>query len=241
MYLILTIAAALSSLASARPQYNYPPPTPQIPGTNYGTPAGGGGSIATNEITGGSSISGAGISTGSGAISTGGGAISTGGGGVLVQKHIYVHVAPPEPEEARPQRPQAAAQSTKHYKIIFIKAPSAAAPTAQQIALAAQNQEKTIVYVLVKRPEEAAEVVAPTAAPAAPSKPEVYFIRYKAKSEAIGGGATGGGIIGGGNIGGGSTGGIISTGSSGSSSTLVSGGGGRPAAQYGPPGQSGPY
>lgn len=48
----------------------------------------------------------------------------TGAGGTLVQKHIYVHVAPPEPEELRPQRPISAGQSTKHYKIIFIKAPS---------------------------------------------------------------------------------------------------------------------
>lgn len=47
-----------------------------------------------------------------------------GAGGTLVQKHIYVHVAPPEPEELRPQRPISAGQSTKHYKIIFIKAPS---------------------------------------------------------------------------------------------------------------------
>lgn len=53
-----------------------------------------------------------------------GGGGYTGAGGTLVQKHIYVHVAPPEPEELRPQRPISAGQSTKHYKIIFIKAPS---------------------------------------------------------------------------------------------------------------------
>ncbi|KAF5291102.1 hypothetical protein FQR65_LT20493 [Abscondita terminalis] len=52
------------------------------------------------------------------------------GGGTTVQKHIYVHVPPPEPEEFRPQRPIPVGQSQKHYKIIFIKAPSPPAPTA---------------------------------------------------------------------------------------------------------------
>lgn len=44
-----------------------------------------------------------------------------GGGGTTIQKHIYVHVPPPEPEEFRPQRPISVGQAQKHYKIIFIK------------------------------------------------------------------------------------------------------------------------
>lgn len=52
----------------------------------------------------------------------------------------------------------------------------------------AQNEEKTLVYVLVKKPDDIADITLPTAAPTAPSKPEVYFIRYKAKSEVSGGG-----------------------------------------------------
>lgn len=47
------------------------------------------------------------------------------------------------------------------------------------IPLQPQNEEKTLVYVLVKKPEEAPEVHIPTPAPTQPSKPEVYFIRYK--------------------------------------------------------------
>lgn len=42
-----------------------------------------------------------------------------------------------------------------------------------------QNEEKTLVYVLVKKPEEQPEIVIPTQAPTQPSKPEVYFIKYK--------------------------------------------------------------
>lgn len=39
----------------------------------------------------------------------------------VVQKHIYVHVPPPEHEEPPPQRAIPVQQAQKHYKIIFIK------------------------------------------------------------------------------------------------------------------------
>ncbi|KAK9880940.1 hypothetical protein WA026_013270 [Henosepilachna vigintioctopunctata] len=171
----------------------------------------GGGSSSTGGgfISGGGGNIGGGGFIGGGGGATGGGFIGGGGGGgVLVQKHIYVHVAPPEPEEFKPQRPISVGQATKHYKIIFIKAPSAPTPTAASIALQQRNEEKTLVYVLVKKPEDAPEISIPTAAPTQPSKPEVYFIRYKTQKETSGGGSIGGGIIGGGgSIGGGVIGG----------------------------------
>lgn len=43
-----------------------------------------------------------------------------------------------------------------------------------------QNEEKTLVYVLVKKPDPQPDFEPPTSAPTQPSKPEVYFIRYKA-------------------------------------------------------------
>lgn len=66
----------------------------------------------------------------------------------------------------------------KHYKIIFIKAPSAApsynTQMLQQLA-APQVEEKTLVYVLSKKPEEIpTEVLAARQVQASqPSKPEV--------------------------------------------------------------------
>ncbi|XP_050299014.1 uncharacterized protein LOC126737940 [Anthonomus grandis grandis] len=266
----LLITALCVGIASAKPQYNYPAPVPSIPSGSYGTPGGGtgfgsgggggsvkflynplgfGGGLGGGGLGGGGLGGGSGGGAGFGGGSSGGIAIGGGGGGTLVQKHIYVHVAPPEPEEQRPQRVIGGGQSTKHYKIIFIKAPSYQ-PTQQQILQAqAQNEEKTLVYVLVKKPDDVADITLPTAAPTAPSKPEVYFIRYKAKSEAVGGGS-GAGIGGGLGIGGGSgsgvgvggglgSGGSLSLSSSGSSSSVS--GGGRPSSNYGPPGQSGPY
>lgn len=100
----------------------------------------------------------------------------------LIQKHIYVHVPPPEPEESRPQQQIQAGVAQKHYKIIFIKAPSPPSISPAQIALAQQNQEKTIVYVLVKKPDEIGDISIPPVPPTQPSKPEVYFIKYKTQS-----------------------------------------------------------
>lgn len=109
----------------------------------------------------------------------------------IVQKHIYVHVPPPDNEELLPQRQIQTGVAQKHYKIIFIKAPSYSAPSQAQISLAAQNQEKTIVYVLVRKPDDfSADLTIPTAAPTPPSKPEVYFIKYKTQKEGGGNGGT---------------------------------------------------
>lgn len=51
-----------------------------------------------------------------------------------------------------------------------------------------QNEEKTLVYVLVKKPEEQPDIVIPTPIPTLPSKPEVYFIRYRTQNEGSKGG-----------------------------------------------------
>ncbi|XP_043528846.1 leucine-rich repeat extensin-like protein 3 [Frieseomelitta varia] len=103
----------------------------------------------------------------------------------VVHKHVYVHVPPPEaPEYKPPKYIPPAAPPQKHYKIVFIKAPTPPTPTAPALPpLPPQDEEKTLIYVLVKKPEEAPEVVLPTQAPTQPSKPEVYFIRYKTQKE----------------------------------------------------------
>ncbi|XP_050300292.1 uncharacterized protein LOC126738873 [Anthonomus grandis grandis] len=110
-----------------------------------------------------------------------------GGGPPVVQKHVYVHVPPPEKDVPRPRKPIEVPPAQKHYKIIFIKAPTPPTPTAPIIPAQPQNEEKTLVYVLVKKPEEPPEITIPTPAPTQPSKPEVYFIRYKTKKENGGG------------------------------------------------------
>jgi hypothetical protein len=81
----------------------------------------------------------------------------------------------------------------KHYKIIFIKAPSAPSLTQQIAAAQAQSQEKTLIYVLVKKPEDISFGPGPQPVPELPvSKPEVYFIKYKTQKEAGGAGHSSG-------------------------------------------------
>ncbi|RVE46433.1 hypothetical protein evm_008900 [Chilo suppressalis] len=100
-----------------------------------------------------------------------------------VFKHYYVHAAPEEPEPARPRNPVVLPAPQKHYKIIFIKTPVQTAVAPQYIPVQQQNEEKTIVYVLVKKPEEYQDVVIPKVEQKPPSKPEVYFIKYNSKED----------------------------------------------------------
>lgn len=117
---------------------------------------------------------------------------------------------PPEADEIETRGPviQQGGAAQKHYKIIFIKAPSYQTYTQAQIQLARQNEEKTLVYVLVKKPEDQEDIRIDAPAPTAPSKPEVYFIKYKANKQATGGISTGGIATGGIVTGGIATGGV---------------------------------
>uniref|UniRef100_A0A182T6Q0 DM5 domain-containing protein n=1 Tax=Anopheles maculatus TaxID=74869 RepID=A0A182T6Q0_9DIPT len=103
----------------------------------------------------------------------------------IVQKHIYVHVPPPEPEHSFQQQIVGQGLRQKHYKIIFIKTPHVQ-PSAAQLALQqSQNEEKTIVYVLVKKPDALGDISLPAPPVTKPSKPEVYFIKYKTNTEEV--------------------------------------------------------
>lgn len=103
----------------------------------------------------------------------------------VIHKHVYVHVPPPEPTYYAPKRPQAPPPPPqKHYKIVFIKAPTPPPPQVPDIPnLPPPPEQKTLIYVLVKKPDEAPEITIPTPAPTQPSKPEVYFIRYKTQKQ----------------------------------------------------------
>uniref|UniRef100_A0A182FIQ6 DUF243 domain-containing protein n=1 Tax=Anopheles albimanus TaxID=7167 RepID=A0A182FIQ6_ANOAL len=264
-------------LASARPEAGYSYNRPSTGGGSHGG-GGGGGSYST----GGSFTSGGGggySGGGGGGYSSGAGFGGSAGGfgGARDPNPVPCALQPPaltvspnerlQGPEVRIQRPIQLAAPQKHYKIIFIKAPSAPAYQAPQIPLQPQNEEKTLVYVLVKKPDEQQDIVIPTPAPTQPSKPEVYFIKYKTQKESSGGasfssgGSVGGGgasfgdlgALGGGAIGdlGGHGGGVVgghggSIGAGGHGDLGGHGGGSgigvsAPAAQYGPPGKSGPY
>ncbi|XP_026730577.1 eukaryotic peptide chain release factor GTP-binding subunit-like [Trichoplusia ni] len=98
-------------------------------------------------------------------------------------KHFYVHAAPEDPEPPRPRAPIVLPPPQKHYKIIFVKTPSEASSQQVIAPVQPQHEEKTIVYVLVKKPDEPKDLVLPKIEQKPPSKPEVYFIKYKNKED----------------------------------------------------------
>lgn len=97
----------------------------------------------------------------------------------IITKNVYIHVPPEEPVTYAPAKQIEVPTAKKHYKIIFIKAPAPPTPTAPVIPEQIQDEHKTLVYVLVKKPEEQPEVEFPVQATTEPSKPEVFFIKYK--------------------------------------------------------------
>lgn len=105
-------------------------------------------------------------------------------GNEIVQKHIYIHVPPAEVAEPEQRSQVIYPPPQKHYKIIFIKAPAPPKPTQPTIQAPPQNEEKTLVYVLVKKPDDAPEIKIEAPPPTKPSKPEVYFIKYKSQKDA---------------------------------------------------------
>lgn len=80
-------------------------------------------------------------------------------------------------DEEEPLPAPFSAENKKRYNIIFIKSPNVARPTLIQPQ---QSEDKTIVYVLVKKPDDITQVAQPEIRH---GKPEVFFIKYKAQTE----------------------------------------------------------
>ena len=100
-----------------------------------------------------------------------------------ITKHIYVHVPQPEKEEIIPPRWIEPSPPNKHYKIIFIKTPEAPKLGPIKIPAQPQNEEKTLVYVLSKKTDPQQDIIVQPPVQTKTSKPEVFYIKYKTKSE----------------------------------------------------------
>lgn len=106
-------------------------------------------------------------------------------GAAQVTKNLYFFSAPEEPEAPiRPRVNVVQAPAQKNYKIIFIKTPEFRQQSVVNVPVVSQNEEKTVVYVLVKRPEDGPQVNVQASSASKPAKPEVYFIKYRTKEEA---------------------------------------------------------
>lgn len=103
-----------------------------------------------------------------------------------VSKQLYFFAAPEdeEEEEVEAKYDLPAAPPKKTYKIIFIKAPAYRNKAVINVPAPPPTEEKTLVYVLVKKPEGKPTVRFQAGAPVPQPKPEVFFIKYKTQKEA---------------------------------------------------------
>ncbi|XP_076259106.1 uncharacterized protein LOC143195651 [Rhynchophorus ferrugineus] len=100
-----------------------------------------------------------------------------------VSKHLYFFSGPEEEEiVTKINVPQAPARENN--KIIFVKAPSYRNKAIINVPAPPPTKDKTQVFVLVKKPEDESIVNIEQPAPTVPSKPDVFFIKYKTQAEA---------------------------------------------------------
>lgn len=92
-----------------------------------------------------------------------------------IQKHIF----PPKENNFHNIYPIAIKPPQRHYKIIFVKPPS----TTPAPSVSETENEKTIIYVLVKNTDEIPQIETSTPEPTKISKPEVYFLQYRNMKE----------------------------------------------------------
>ncbi|XP_075170255.1 uncharacterized protein LOC142242574 [Haematobia irritans] len=108
----------------------------------------------------------------------------------IISKDIYIHSAPEEVEEIGNEAGagQAAGPIRKNYRIVFIKAPSQNVKLNLDALKRAQasNEEKTVIYVLSKKPDfgDIQSQLAAVQNEQKSHKPEVFFIKYKTQEEA---------------------------------------------------------
>ncbi|XP_054728174.1 uncharacterized protein LOC129237440 [Anastrepha obliqua] len=184
MRVLFVLAAVCAISANAAPQYGYEPGSGNsglLSRGNSGLLIGGnGGGIAPGGGGGG------GIAPGANGLG------SSGRGGdkylppesdqqsPLINKQFYTISAPED--NAAKSKHLVLGKPQKNYRVIFIKAPGP--DNVKYSAEFAPQEEKTVIYVLHKKGEDIDAANIATPAPTQPSKPEVFFIKYKTPEEA---------------------------------------------------------
>ncbi|XP_067639234.1 uncharacterized protein [Eurosta solidaginis] len=104
---------------------------------------------------------------------------------IISKQFFLVSAAEEDPEEPTQRtkhiiigRPQ------KNYRVVFIKAPTSDNSNLKFTAEYAPQEEKTVIYVLSKKSNDLDIDEIATPAPTKPSKPEIFFIKYKTPEEA---------------------------------------------------------
>jgi hypothetical protein len=108
-------------------------------------------------------------------------------GSPKVYKHISIHI-PPKEEFDVPMRRliRPMNQPDKHVNIIFVKAPSSSSAQQTEVILPEQNEQRTVVYVLLKKSEPGQnDIKIRQPQPSKPPRPEVFFVQYGNKDQSL--------------------------------------------------------
>jgi len=141
-------------------------------------------------------------------------------------RNIYVYSAPDEPSDSQTRKIRVPGGQDKHVNIIFLKTPSQSSAQQTEVVLPEQPQQRTIVYVLLKKGDNSANVMIRKPPTPTPSKPQVFFIRYKNPSSSSSNGNGGGSVSSLGSTGNSGSGNGFRGGSSGSSGGVFGNGAG---------------
>lgn len=102
----------------------------------------------------------------------------------IVTKRFYIHSAPEEEDNEIDERFITIGKPRKNYNIVFIRAPHKAPSKTKLKIVPAINEDKTVIYVLAKKPTESEIEAHVQEYATTTAKPEVYFIKYKTNEEA---------------------------------------------------------
>lgn len=158
------VLSALFAIGCAAPQYGYEPPTATIGGPSgtysglTAVPAGRGGDKYLPP--------------------------ATKAEDPVIRKQFYTISAPEDSDNLVRSKHLVLGKPQKNYRVVFIKAPNSGAGNVKYTAEFAPQEEKTVIYVLNKKEKELDASDIATPAPTDPSKPEVFFIKYKTDEEA---------------------------------------------------------
>ncbi|XP_055384182.1 uncharacterized protein LOC129613891 [Condylostylus longicornis] len=153
---------------------------------NLGGHGAGGGSGFGGFVGGGNFAGFGGSAVGSNGFS-GGNAGFIGHGGAhqnLITKQFFIHSAPEEQDEVGGDKVINLGPGRKHYRVVFIKAPHQGVQGGRVRFIAPANEEKTVIYVLSKKTDLADIAADVQQAHTEPTKPDVFFIKYKTPEEA---------------------------------------------------------
>jgi hypothetical protein len=92
-------------------------------------------------------------------------------------KFEIVNLALYSPEDQQARVIRIPSKNDKHVNIIFVKTPSSSSSQNTEVILPEQDQQRNIVYVLVKKFDPTTDLKLRAPRPTSPAKPEVYLIK----------------------------------------------------------------